>query len=328
MSLGVGIVGYGSVAAVHARRLSRLPEARLLAVCGPDLDRARRFAGTHQIPHATRELDTLLELVEAVVIASPSPVHSEQTRCCLQAGRHTLVELPPCRDSQEARELKRAAGDRVLGCAHTSRFLAPYRKVRAWIREGRLGEIEQVNYLRVLEPRRRSWQDNAFFHHAAHPVDLLLEWFGEIHPQACLLRPSLAEAREAALLACLPGQVPALVSVSYHGAYPVSRMLVVGRCHSVETDGFSWLRSDLPELDWQGDPQQEYEEAIAQQDRAFLQACLGGEEGVGWEETERLLRTLEGFAARQGPEPPAAPDRNAPGSLPSSAPAPSRGKKA
>lgn len=307
MSVRVAIVGYGAVASVHARQLKQLPEAQLVSVFGPHPQQGRLFAEAHGIPEAARDLESLLARAEAVIVASPSPLHYQQARECLQAGRHALVELPPCQNLEEARELDRLSENRlVLRCAHTSRFLTPYRQVGSWLRQGRLGEIQQVNYIRHLEPPDRSWADNAFFHHAAHPVDLLLDWFGDVQPLACLVRPSLARARDVTLMARLPGRIPALISVSYTSRRPAARMLVLGQLHTIETDGFSCLSSDAVDLNWRGTAQQEYEKAIGRQDRSFLRACAGeeegaSEEGASWEETKELVTVLEGFAALQEP---------------------------
>ena len=43
----IALIGYGAVAAVHARGLVDAPDTRLVAVIGPDLAKAQAFARTH-----------------------------------------------------------------------------------------------------------------------------------------------------------------------------------------------------------------------------------------------------------------------------------------
>lgn len=74
-------------------------------------------------------------------------------------------------------------------------------------------------------------------------------------------------------------------------------MPVVGEHHTVETDGFSYLQSDLPELQFTGDGQEIYEGAIRDQDTQFLSACQGKGSFVRWDETVRLLKIVEQFQA-------------------------------
>src|SRR5581483_7227794 len=153
----IGIIGYGAVASVHAS------EGELGAVYGPDAGKAKAFAKKHRIPVWTTELPELFSQIDAVLIASPSGAHFSQAHAALEAGVHALIELPPCESAEEAETLRALAARRglVLRCAHTSRWLEPYRRIREWICEGRLGAIRQLAYMRHLILRQRSWTDDA-----------------------------------------------------------------------------------------------------------------------------------------------------------------------
>ena len=67
-------------------------------------------------------------------------------------------------------------------------------------------------------------------------------------------------------------------------------MTVVGSRHTLMTDGFSFIRSDVPELERQFDGDREYREAIVEQDRAFLAGAP-----TPWAETIRLSELTDGF---------------------------------
>ncbi|MGH9844864.1 MAG: hypothetical protein ACREEM_39610 [Blastocatellia bacterium] len=85
-------------------------------------------------------------------------------------------------------------------------------------------------------------------------MNALLDWFGEVTPLACAA-PQASPPQNVALLARLPGGAPVSVSVSYDSRLPEARMLIVGSEHTIETDGFSYLRSDLDEANQQWNAQ-------------------------------------------------------------------------
>jgi 2-hydroxy-4-carboxymuconate semialdehyde hemiacetal dehydrogenase len=287
----VAIAGYGSVAAVHARQMRQDPDIRLTAIYGPRGDKAREFAQAHGIEQAVTSLADALAGADAVVIASPSSQHYEQAAQSLDRGIPTLVELPACASLAEAETLAEKAvrrGVRVA-CAHTSRYLEPHRMIGEWLRDGRLGEIEQVAYWRHIPPRSRSWTDDALLHHAAHPLDLFLSWFGEVAPLACAAHPGIQAAQNLAIAAKV-ASAPLSLSISYTARVPKLQMALIGSRHTLVTDGFSSIRSDLAEFSMDWDGQETYERAIREQDAAFLEG-----RGVPWEDTIALARLVDGF---------------------------------
>jgi predicted dehydrogenase len=289
----VALLGYGAVAEVHAARLRTIGGVRLTAVCGPDIYKARGFAERHGIELAATSLPEATATADAIVVASPTPKHFEHA---MQLTVPALIELPPCASGAEARAIGDhfAARAVLVRCAHTSRYLEPYRRIGAWIRAGQLGAIRQIIYYRHLIPRHRSWSDHALLHHAAHPVDLLLDWFGEIEPAGCAA-PDGDGSATVTLLARLPGRAPASISVSYESSVSASRMMVIGSRKTVATDGFSFIEADEPAFQWRGDSQETYEQAIQDQDGAFVRACRGEAAGELWSETIRLLDLLDAF---------------------------------
>jgi hypothetical protein len=82
-------------------------------------------------------------------------------------------------------------------------------------------------------------------------------------------------------------------------------MLVIGKKCTISTDGFSYLRSDLQELQFSGDEHKVYEDAIGSQDMAFLGACQGKNGFTLWTDTMSLIRVvseaqrLSTFAAKK-----------------------------
>lgn len=298
MTVRVAMIGCGAVGSIHAANL-RDGGIELSAVYSPNFEEASSFASTHGVRDMSQSLSEAVANADVAIICSPSDLHFEQGRRCIEAGVHTLIEMPPCVAAWEAEELGESARKRGvrLGCAHTARYLHPYANIKSSLQKGVIGEIREVNYLRYHQLRPRSWTDNALFHHAAHPIDLVMDWCGGLDPLACIALPDASGAQSASILGKLPGGGPAAITVSYASHLPLNRMLLIGKKHTVETDGFSYLRSDLADLEFRGTDNQVYAQAIRDQDAAFLGACLGKNSFVDWADTVKLIRTLNRFQA-------------------------------
>lgn len=297
MKVRVALIGCGAVGAVHATQLAGQPEVELAAVYNPRMDEGRLFAERFRVPVVAGSVKEAAAAADAVIICSPSPSHFEQAQACLRSGRHTLVELPPCGTLEEAEELGRLAKTHgaLLGCAHTSRFLAPYARIREALQFDVLGPIEEISYMRHPQLHARSWTDDALLHHAAHVIDLVLDWCGGLVPLACAVYPAVSGAQSVSLIGAIPGGKALTATISYGGRLPFSRMIVVAANHTVETDGFSYQKSDLAQLDFVGDESSVYEQAIAEQDAMFLNACQGIASYIPWVETENLMSSIGGF---------------------------------
>jgi hypothetical protein len=107
--------------------------------------------------------------------------------------------------------------------------------------------------------------------------------------------PASAPHRDVSLLARLPNGAAATIAVSYSAKKPYVQLTLLGERHTVVTDGFSSIESDDPALRWQGDAAAVYEQAIADQDMAFLECCETGLGGIRWAETMLMAQHVEAF---------------------------------
>jgi len=294
MKTRVAMIGCGAVGSIHAANLAKQPGVELTAVYSPDFESASLFASTHRILKIADSVKSASAEADVAIICSPSAVHFEQARECLNAGLHTLIELPACGSPQEAEELEAEARrcGVLLGCAHTARYLQPYARIQSALDAGWIGDIQAISYIRCPHLRVRAWTDNALVHHAAHALDLALRWCGGAELQACIAIPDKDSAQTTSILATLPGGGPLSITVSYSAKFPLSSMLVIGKKCTISTDGFSYLRSDLQELQFSGDEHKVYEDAIGGQDMAFLGACGGKNGFIPWTDTMSLIRVV------------------------------------
>jgi|HubBroStandDraft_5_1064220.scaffolds.fasta_scaffold35338_2 predicted dehydrogenase len=297
MKIRVAMIGCGAVGSIHAAHLAGRPDVELATVYSSEPGSAASFARRYGIHATATSLAEAIAEADAAIICSPSALHFEQARECLRSGRHVLVELPPCGEVREAEELGAIARQQgvLLGCAHTSRYLTPYTIIDTALESGVIGDVQEISYIRYLQLRPRAWTDNALLHHAAHVIDLAMQWCGEVTPLACTVFPDAFSTQSVSILAALPGGKSLTAAISYGAKLAISRMVVVGTKHTVETDGFSYLRSDMEELQFAGDERVVYEQAIAAQNTQFLDACRGESTYISWAETENLIKLIHQF---------------------------------
>jgi 2-hydroxy-4-carboxymuconate semialdehyde hemiacetal dehydrogenase len=153
-------------------------------VVSTPIEQAKEVAARYGATHAGTELDEVLarDDIDAVILASPTPLHAEQAVATLRAGKHVQVEIPLADSWAGAESVAVAAEETGLVCmaGHTRRFNPSHRWVRGRIQAGELTlqHLEvQTYFLRRSNlnalGQPRSWTDNLLWHHAAHTVDLL-----------------------------------------------------------------------------------------------------------------------------------------------------------
>ena len=183
----VCVVGYGMMGEWHSRAL-RAAGAELHTLVGRRPEAAEAFAHTHGYGRWTLSLDEALAdpAVDAVILATPSEGHEAEAIRCLDAGKHTLIEIPIAMSLAGAERVV-AAGQRsgvVYGLSHPMRFRREREALRARVAAGE----ERIRHIagRFFIPRlvnigatgyRRSWSDNILWHHFCHFVDLGLFLF-------------------------------------------------------------------------------------------------------------------------------------------------------
>jgi predicted dehydrogenase len=86
------------------------PETRLVAVADTAGTLARDVAGEFSVPRAYADAFALIDDpdVAAIVIATPTQVHSEQVLAAAARMKPTFCEKPPALSLAEAQQIKRA----------------------------------------------------------------------------------------------------------------------------------------------------------------------------------------------------------------------------
>jgi len=143
--LPVGVVGVGALGRHHARHLATLEDARLAGVYDTDLDRARAVAA--EVGTAVfDDLDALLERVEAVTVAVPTPAHAAVGLRALERGVPVLMEKPLAATVAEADALIAAAtrGGLQLQVGHIERYNRALRAAEPYLDGPRYIESQRL----------------------------------------------------------------------------------------------------------------------------------------------------------------------------------------
>jgi predicted dehydrogenase len=118
----LAVVGVGHLGRHHARILSSMEGARLVAVVDTVPERAAEIAAVSNT-RALTDYRELLGEVDAVVVAVPTEVHAEIAVPFLESGIPVLVEKPLARQLGDADRMLAAArsGKAMIAVGHTER---------------------------------------------------------------------------------------------------------------------------------------------------------------------------------------------------------------
>jgi predicted dehydrogenase len=170
--LRVGLMGVGAIAqVVHLPVLSQLDNVDLTLVCDVDQMRAKALAARFGIPHVFASDDEVFrtDLIDALIICTPSYLHEQQAIAALESGKHVLVEKPLALTAAAVDRVIAAAerSDRRLMVAMNNRYRPDTQALRPFATNGELGDIFLARgawlnkKMRVVRPTWRHRRETA-----------------------------------------------------------------------------------------------------------------------------------------------------------------------
>jgi predicted dehydrogenase len=152
-TIGLAVIGAGYWGPNLVRTALATPDFRLRWLCDLDIDRARTVLGPSSTVQATTSFDAVLADpdVAAVAIATPADTHFDLVRAALEAGKHVLVEkplTPSVGEGEKLAVLARRSG-LVLMCDHTYCYTPAVQRIREYIRDGQIGEVQFIDSVRI-----------------------------------------------------------------------------------------------------------------------------------------------------------------------------------
>jgi 2-hydroxy-4-carboxymuconate semialdehyde hemiacetal dehydrogenase len=182
-TIKVALAGAGAFGLKHLDAIKLIDGVEVVSLVGRELDKTKEAAQKYGVGHVTTQLADTLKVpgLDAVILATPTQMHAEQTLQCLQAGKHVQVEIPLADSLADAEAVVSAQqkSGLVAMVGHTRRFNPSHQFVHKRIVAGEFN-IQQMDVQTYFFRRTnmnalgqaRSWTDHLLWHHAAHTVDL------------------------------------------------------------------------------------------------------------------------------------------------------------
>ena len=200
--MNVAVVGLGAFGQKHLDALALIDDANIHSVGHSRMGVAEEMAATYGARSATAPtiaaFDDFAALLaqpdlDAVILATPTHMHHDQTIQALRAGKHVMVEIPMADNLSGVQEIVdvQQETDLIAMAGHTRRFNPSHQYVHHKIVTGEFN-IQQMDVQTYFFRRTnmnalgqpRSWADHLLWHHAAHTVDLFQYQTGEKIVQA------------------------------------------------------------------------------------------------------------------------------------------------
>ena len=205
MTINVALAGAGAFGIKHLDAIKLIDGVKVVSLVSRELEKTQVVADKYGIGHVTTDLADSLALneVDAVILCTPTQMHTAQSIACLKAGKHVQCEIPladSLAGAQAVVALQKQTG-LVAMAGHTRRFNPSHQWVYNKVAAGEFN-IQQMDVQTYFFRRTnmnalgqaRSWTDHLLWHHAAHTVDLFAYQAGSpivkanavqgpIHPQ-------------------------------------------------------------------------------------------------------------------------------------------------
>ena len=229
------LAGEGAIGRRHIAALRRIDDVEVVALSGGRADDTEAFADEFEIDRWTTDLSQALTLdADAVILATPTPLHAAQAIETMRAGKHVLVEIPMAdnlADSEELVRVQHEAGLTAMVC-HTRRFNPSHQWIHERIARGelKLQHLVVETFFFRRENRNamgkpRTWTDHLLWHHSCHTVDLFGYQTGEPitagWAQQGPLHPELGIAMDMTIGMNVPSGALCTLSLSFNNDGPL-----------------------------------------------------------------------------------------------------------
>ena len=191
----LGITGIGMIAEIHAKAITAMDGAELVACHSRRADAVNDFADRHGCTGYT-EYDAFLahEGLDVVTICTPSGAHLEPTVVAAKAGKHVICEKPLEVTTERVDQMIAAceAAGVMLAGIFPRRFNPSTRLLKNAVENGRFGRISMADvYVKWWRPQsyydsgawRGTWAldgGGALMNQSIHTIDLLLHVVGDV----------------------------------------------------------------------------------------------------------------------------------------------------
>jgi predicted dehydrogenase len=175
-SIRLGVIGVGRQGERHSRILASLAGVHFVGVSDLSLHRGNAIASRHGVAYY-HEYTDLLERVDAVCVATPTPSHFAVVAECVRRGVHVLIEKPLASDMTEAAEIARVASQAstIVQVGHIERFNPAFLELQSVLEDM---SVIAFNARRLSPFDTSNTDTDVVFDLMIHDLDLVLALFG------------------------------------------------------------------------------------------------------------------------------------------------------
>ncbi len=168
----VGVVGVGYFGQFHAEKYSKMDGVELVGVVDPDPARAKTVAKEYRTQSFSQHTE-ILDRVQAVSIAVPTPLHYPIAKDFLLRGIDVLIEKPISRDAEEAGKLIDLADSKslILQVGHLEQFNGPLLALQGVIRDPMFIESNRLGPFLM-----RGADIDIVLDLMIHDIEIILSW--------------------------------------------------------------------------------------------------------------------------------------------------------
>lgn len=145
-TIGIGFIGAGDIANLHAEAINSLPGAQLVGLWNRTYEKGVAKAAKFGCKTYKTE-DELFEdtAIDAVFILTNMETHCDYTIRAAKAGKHILVEKPAASSIAELEQMQKAVEEAGVQCmpVHNYIYESGIKRAKAMIESGKLGDISQ-----------------------------------------------------------------------------------------------------------------------------------------------------------------------------------------
>lgn len=287
--MGLGIIGTGAIAAVHAECMidSDIP---ILGASGINQSEVEEFAKKFNVAKSyTNHLDLLSDPnIDAVIVATPSDTHASISVDVLESGKAVLCEIPISLSLNSYLQVRDAAraSKKLAAVCQTLRFSNSNIELKKILKKENLKPLNVLIRNLMLRQEnigwtgvRRTWTDSVLWHHGAHSLDLAL-WLLEPTNPVVDIRSGPKWGDQQVM--DINGRIEsddkrfATLNLSYHSRLQKNDVLVITESDTFEVTNGALIRNgeqitpDVPN-------NQLLKNAVIMQDLAFLSAVHTGD---------------------------------------------------
>jgi len=166
-SVGVGIIGCGSVSGQYLKMAANFPILHILACSDIVPEAAQSVAGAFGIPRSCCTAELLADPeIEIVLNLTVPKAHASLALATLDAGKHTYLEKPLGTSRKEGLSIMAKAKEKnlLVGCAPDTFMGSGLQTARKAVDDGLIGRPTAFTAF-MMCPGHESWHPNPEFHY-------------------------------------------------------------------------------------------------------------------------------------------------------------------